>query len=87
MVTVAEASNGHGRRRRGAEEALVGRRHSPEAGGARSSVGAAWCCLEQAGELDGALQTCSEVKQAIGASSWHSEATGVLLGIVRFSGD
>ena len=47
----------------------------------------AWCCLEQAGELDGALQTCPEVKQAIGASLGHSKATGVLLLTVRFSRD
>ena len=45
------------------------------------------CCLEQAGELDGALQTCSEVKQAIGASMGHSEATGELLESVQFADD
>ena len=87
MVTVAEASSGHGRRRRAAGDARKGRRRSPEAGGARSGVSAAWCCLEQAGELNEALQTCSEAGKMIGASSWHSDATGVILVSVQSSGD
>ena len=56
-------------------------------GDVHRKVGTAWCCLEQAGELDGVLQTCSEVGKMIEASSWRSEATGVLLGTVRFSRD
>ena len=87
MVTVADSSSGHGRRRRAAGDAREGRRRSPEADGDLGGVGAAWCCLKQAGELNGALQTCSESRKMIGASSWHCEATGVILESVRSSGD
>ena len=47
----------------------------------------AWCCLEQAGELDGAWQTYSEAGKMIGVFAGRPESTGVLLLTVRFSGD
>ena len=87
MVTVVEASSGHGCRRRAAGDAWEGWRRSLEAGGARSGVGATWCCLEQAGEDAGSLQTCSEAGKTIGVFTGRPESTGVLLLTVRFSGD
>ena len=39
------------------------------------------------GEDDGALQTCSEAKQAIGTTGEDSEGISVLLESVRSSGD
>ena len=63
------------------------RQCSPELGGPRGSVSVARGCRDQAGELDGALQTCSEAGKTIGVFAERSESTGVLLLTVRFSGD
>ena len=59
------------------------RRYSPELGGGLSCVGEWWLGSEQTGEDAGASQTCSKAFQAIGALSWHSEATGEFLEVVR----
>ena len=70
-----------------AGEAQEGRRCSPELGGGCCSVGEPWQCLEQAREDTGALQTCLGAAWAIDAMSARSEGRGVLLEVVRSSGD
>ena len=70
-----------------AGEAQEGWRCSLELGGGCCSVGELWQCLEQAGEDTGALQTCSEAAWAIDTMSARSEGRGVLLEVVRSSGD